>query len=122
MTAFAQLEIIYKQFINLTTEINTLIEKEDYFAAVEKLGHKNKLIKKISNARKTVNFTDEEREKARLTEQKIRESEQETLIYLKKLQKHLGEEIHNINKKIKINTAYTVKSDERHGEFIDISD
>lgn len=122
MTEFAQLELIYNQFMNLTAEINTLIEKEDYSAAVGKLEHKNKLIKKISNARKTVNFTDDEREKARLIEKKIKETEQETLIFLKKLQDHLVEEIHNTNKKIKINKAYTVKSDEIHGEFIDISD
>lgn len=122
MTQFEQLELIYNQFLNLTAEIDKMIEKEDYKAAAGKTEYKNKLIKKISNVRKTVNFTDEEIEKARLIEQKIKEKEQETFTLLKKLQNQLGEEINNTKKKIKINTAYIVKSDEKHGAFIDISD
>lgn len=122
MTQFEHLELIYNQFLNLADEINTMIKKEDYAAVVEKLEHKNKLIKKILIAKKTVNFTDEEIEKASLIEQKIRENEQETLISLKKLQNEVGEEINNTKKKIKINTAYAVKSDEKHGAIIDFSE
>lgn len=122
MTQFEHLELLYNQFLNLADEINTMIEKEEYGAAAAKLEYKDKLIKKILLTKKTVSFTDAEIEKASLIEQKIRENEQETLISLQKFQNEIGEKLNNTKKKLKVSTAYTVKSDEQHGDIIDISE
>lgn len=122
MTQFEHLELLYNQFLNLSDEINTMIEKEEYDAAVTRLEYKDKLIKKILLAKKTVNFTGEEIEKASLIEQKIRKNEQETLVSLQRLQDTIGEELNNTKKKIKVSTAYTVRSDEQHGDIIDIAE
>lgn len=122
MTQFEHLELIYNQFLNLADEINALIEEEDYESVVDKLEHKDKLVKKILMARKTVNFTDEEIEKARLIEQKIRENENETLVLLTNLQNEIGEELLKTRKKIKMSTAYTVIPEESQGYMVDISE
>lgn len=122
MTQFKHLELLYNQFLNLADEINTMIEKEEYEAAVAKLEYKDKLIQKILLARKTVNFSDNEIEKASLIEQKIRENEHETLISLQRLQDIIGKELNNAKKKIKVSTTYAVQSDEQHGDIIDIEE
>lgn len=120
MTQFKQLELIYNQFLNLIDEINTMIDEEDYTAAVAKLEHKTKLIKKIQLVKKTVNFNDEEMQKARLTEQKIRDKELNTLAFLEKHKNEVGEELKNIKKKVKVSTAYAIHSEENQGAIIDI--
>lgn len=122
MTKFSQLELIYNQFVNLSNELNTLIEDEEYDYVIEKLPHKDKLIKKLLNAKKTANLTKEENEKIELIEKSIREKETKTLNNLKKLQDELAIEIKATKSKVKIGSAYAIEPENEHGIMIDISE
>ena len=46
MTEFAHIELIINQYFNLANEIDSLIEKEEYGAVVDKLDDKDSIIKK----------------------------------------------------------------------------
>ncbi len=119
MTQFKDFEILYNQFLNLTSEINKIIEQEDYLLALEKLKHKDKLIKKIMNAEKTVKFSVEERQKIQLINEKLKEDEQNKITYLKKLHAEVGEELKKTRKKVKFNSAYTINTKKLKGKLID---
>lgn len=122
MTQFEHLELIYNQFFNLADEIQELIEKEDYSEAIVKLKYKDKLIKKLFNTKKTVKFTDEEAQKVLAIEQKIKEKEQSNIERLMGLQGTVGAELRSNRKKIKVNSAYEIPSDERSGSMLDVSE
>lgn len=122
MTQFKQFELIYNQLTNLTEEISTLIAKEDYQTATLKVEYKDKLLKQLLNARKTIKFTAEEKQKLLLMEQKMKENVYEHIEPLKKLRDEIGKEIKTINKKIKINSAYTSQDSEQQGIFFDTSE
>lgn len=122
MTQFEHLELIYNQFFNLADEIQELIEKEDYSEAIVKLKYKDKLIKKLFSTKKTVKFTDEEAQKVLAIEQKIKEKEQSNIERLMGLQGTIGAELRSNRKKIKVNSAYEIPSDERSGSMLDVSE
>lgn len=122
MTKFSQLELIYNQFVNLSNELNTLIEDEEYDYVIEKLPQKDKLIKKLLNAKKTAVLTKEENEKIELIEKSIKENETKTLNNLKKLQDELAIEIKATKSKVKIGSAYAIEPENEHGIIIDISE
>lgn len=122
MTQFSQLELIYNQFLNLLKEIDIFIENEEYEAAVDKLEHKDNLLKKLILTKKTVNFTPEEQQKIQLIEQEIREKEKKALDNLEKLQNDVAIELSSTKAKVKINSAYTIQSEAVESTFIDISE
>lgn len=122
MTQFAQLEMIYTQFVNLINEINIMIDNEEYDFAIQKLPQKDKLLKKLLNTKKTVNLTQEERQKIELIEQTIKEKETRTLNDLKKLQNEIAKEISSTKSKVKIGSAYALQAENDQGAIIDISE
>ena len=122
MTEFAHIELIINQYFNLANEIDSLIEKEEYGAVVDKLDDKDSIIKKLFLAQKTVNFSEEEWEKLQSVEQKIREYEQKTIRSLEKLQSEAGEELKRTNKKVKINSAYDIRTEQNQGTMINYSE
>ena len=119
MTNITQLELLYSQFINLTNEINKLIVEEDYETALSKVKDKDKLIKKLLLAKKTINFSDEELKKVNLIDKKISEENKKIIDSLKKLHSAVGTELEKIKHKIKINSAYETKQETNQGKLID---
>lgn len=123
MTTFENFELLYKQFLNLTMEINKIIEEGDYEIASLKINDKNRLIDRLANVENTVNFTAEERQKIDLMNQKISEDNITQLEFLKKLLEETGKELKNTKKKIKINSAYSLTMSEgKEGSILDISE
>lgn len=121
MTQFSQLELIYNRILNLVNEITVMIENEEYSLASDKLEHKNKLIKQLSNTAKTVNFTKEESLHMQEMESVIREKDKNMLDDLQKLKDETAKKINTTNNKIKLSSAYEPPAD-RQGFMIDITD
>lgn len=121
MTGFKELELIYSQFFSLTNEINNMIENEDYLSAVANLEHKDKLMNQILMAKKTLDCTVEEKEKLRSVEKKILDSENKVLESLKKLRSEVEETLNITKKKVKLNSAYSIRSG-KQGRIIDTSE
>lgn len=122
MTEFIQLERLYKQFSNLTDEIRVLIENGDYDTIIEKLDYKEKLLDKLYATKKTVTFTNDEITKSQLIEQNLREKDELNITLLDKLRNEIGVELKNTNKKVKVNSAYTIVADENTGTVFDITE
>jgi len=122
MTQFKNLELLYNQFFNLADEIKTMIEQEEYNAAIIKLKYKDKLMKKLSVMKKTVIFTDEDTSKLHVIEQKLQEKELENISYLSKLRSETEQKIQTTNKKVKVNSAYSIHSNKESGVFVDVSE
>lgn len=121
MTQFSQIELIYNQFSNLVSEIDILIEKEEYADAADKIEYKDNLIKQLSNAKKTVNFTNEEKLKMQSFENTIREKNNAMLANLNKLRTEIANEMNSTKKKIKLNSAYD-QNISGQGAMIDFSE
>lgn len=122
MTEFEQIELLYNQFMNLTKEINSFIESEDFESAVLNLKHKNKLIKKMLLTRKTIKPTKEQLEKLNEMEETIRTNEHEILDSLKIRHKEISEELNKTKKRVKLSSAYDKTPERTEGRIIDISD
>lgn len=121
MTQFSQIELIYNQLSNLLNEISSLIKDEEYSLASSKIQLKDKLVKQLAAAQKTVNFTAQEKTKMQTMEATIREQNDTMLADLQKLRTELAVEVKETKNKIKLNSAYEHPA-ERHGNLIDISE
>jgi hypothetical protein len=122
MTQFKDLELLYKQFFNLTNEIASMVENEEIQAISEKLVHKERLIKKLANAKKTTKLSQEEIEKTDLMEKELREKEQANIDSLVKMRDEIGNELRTGRKKLKINTAYSATVTQNQGVFVDLEE
>lgn len=122
MTTFENLELLYNQFFNLTDEINKMIENEDYNAAISKLEYKDKLIKKLSVTKKTVELNEENKQKLSLIEETLKEKDQNILKFLTNLRIELSEELKDTKNRLKMNTAYEIKKESNSGLMVDISE
>lgn len=122
MTQFKNIEILCEQYFNLTAELKSMIEKEEYKEALEKLDSRNNIVKKFFLAQKTVSLTAAEEEKLRDIETKIREDEDKTIKSLQKLKNEVGEELNSTKKKFKVNSAYSKYNEKNTGTFINITE
>lgn len=57
---FEQFEMLYKQLFEVSSEVKTLIEEQNYDEVFFKEKYKNQLIEKISIIKNTLNLSDEE--------------------------------------------------------------
>lgn len=122
MTDFSQLKLMYNQFDNLSAQINQLIADEDYETADLKTKDKEKLIKKIFLAKKTVKFSEAEKEKIDLIDKKISEANHKLIASMEQAHRELAEELSKSKKKVKINSAYDITTKEKTGKLIDTSE
>lgn len=122
MTQFSQIELIYNQFLNLSSEIEVMIEKEEYESASEKVEQKSNLIKQLSNAKKTAKLSENEALKMQAMETTIKEKNDIMLTNLQKLRTQVESEVKTNNKKIKLNSAYDQLPIAEQGNMIDISE
>lgn len=119
MTNLETLELLGNQLLNLADEIKEMFDNEDFESVFEKLEYKDELLNKFIIAKKTASLTDEQQRNISLLEIRLREKEESNLNFLKKLRDITGEELKNNRDKLKINSAYSVKTEENHGEMID---
>lgn len=122
MTQFNDLELLYNQFFNLTDEITSMIEHEEYQLISDKLSYKERLLTRLANAKKTTQLSEEEKEKTQLMEQVLREKEQANISTLIKMQEVVGKELRLSRNKLKVNNAYEVTEKENQSVFIDIEE
>lgn len=59
---FEQFEMLYKQLFEVSSEVKTLIEEQNYDEVFFKEKYKNQLIEKISIIKNTLNLSDEEKD------------------------------------------------------------
>jgi len=122
MTQFKDLELLYNQFSNLTDEISSMIELEEFELISNKVNYKERLMTRIANAKKTTKLTEEEQEKTLLMEKTLREKEHANIEALEKMQAAVGLELRKSRNKLKVNHAYETTSREKQGVFIDIEE
>lgn len=122
MTQFKDLELLYKQFVNLTGEIDELIKEEDYENAVIKVESKTKLTKRLALAKKTTKLTDEQTQILTEIENQINEIDQKQLLLAKNLHAEVAKELEKTKGKVKINTAYAGYLPEEHGKIVDFTE
>lgn len=122
MTQFETLEIIYNQLFNLADEIKVLVENENYNIVVNKLQYKDQLINKFINAKKTAQLSDEEKEFVEALDKKLDAKEHDNLAFCEKIHKDLAVELNVTQKKVKMNSAYDIRTDKDHGQLIDTSE
>lgn len=122
MTKFEDLELVYKEFINLSNEINDLIEQEDYTEANLKFPQSDKLLKKVINAKAATVLNDEEKDKINQLEQNIKESHSRRIDSLKERKVELEFELKKTNKQVKVSSAYDIQTNSNEGRLIDLSE
>lgn len=122
MTTFEDIKLLYTQFLNLSKEINLFIENEDYDSANIDIQRRNKLISRIINVKKTVVLKEREKEEIIQLEQRIIEDNKKLITALEEHKFEIGKELKDINKKVKINSAYEIKSGMGQGKLIDYSE
>lgn len=122
MTQFQNLEILYNQLFNLADEIKMMVDKEQYDEAVEKMQYKDKLIKKLITTKKTVELSDEDKQKLDRIEEELQEKEQNNITIFKKIFDEMGESLNKTKKKAKISSAYSVQNETQRGTFVDITE
>lgn len=120
MTTLETLELLGNQLLNLADEIKKMFENEDFESAFEKLEYKDALLNKFLIAKKTAVLTDEEQQRIRLTENKLMEKEESNIAFLKNLRDITGSELKSTRGKLKINSAYSVETEENHAEMVDL--
>lgn len=120
MTQIETLELIGNQLLNLSYEINNMINNEDYQGIENQLEHKESLFRKFVTAKKTTTLSEEQTQKIKLLEDKIKEQEQANIKLLQEM-RHSGEnELKNTKDKIKINAAYEIQTEEGQGQYFDV--
>lgn len=119
MTEFKQLELMYNHLSALTSQIKELINEEDYESAELKIKEKDKLIKKIFLARKTINFTDDEKNKIELIDKQISEDNHKFIEDLTQIHREIASELNKVNKKVRVNSAYEIRTTDEAGNLID---
>lgn len=119
MTQIETLELLGNQLLNLSNEIETMINNEDYLGIESKLEYKDNLFKKFVAAKKTTEITEEEHQKIQLLETKIMEKEHANISLLEKLRHSGEEELKNTKDKIKINSAYEIQVEGSQGQYFD---
>lgn len=120
MTQFDQVEILFNQYLNLSKEIDALIQNEDYNEAANKVESMNKLVKKVYLAKKTVDLNDEQKQKFNLMQQQIQDAQNKQIELLTELHKQVGAELKNTNEKVKINNAYDNLPKKKSGSLVDV--
>lgn len=122
MTQFKDLELIYNEYFFLVDEISSMIKKEEYFDISNKLESKERLLKKLANAKKTTKLTTEEIEYTQKMEQQLREKEHANIELLISLKDEVAKKLSINKKKLKINNAYAISSKKDSGRLIDYSE
>jgi len=103
---FEQLEILYKQVLNLSKEIKLLIFNEKYDDVVAQEAYKSQIVSKITLVKKTVKLSDEEKNLINELKKEILFQEKENLNHLKELREKTLTELKNISSKSKVSNKY----------------
>lgn len=122
MTKFENIELIYNQFSNLADEIHNMIDDENFDELMGKLEYKDKLINKLVAMKKTLELDDEEQKKLDVLEQNLKIKENQNIAYLSQLQDEVGQKLKTTRGKVKMSSAYAIKSQDDSGVYFDVSE
>ena len=122
MTKFENIELIYNQFSNLADEIHNMIEDENFDELIGKLEYKDTLIKKLTAMKKTLELSSEEQKKMDILEQNLKIKENQNINYLSKMQDEVGQKLKNTKSKVKMSSAYAIKTQDDSGVYFDVSE
>ncbi len=123
MTDFAQVKLLYKQFLNLSKEIDVAIKEENFELASTKAGQRELLIEQLYAAYKTANMTDEERKIIDDINSKIQEKYKKTIEDLQQTKSNILKEIKKTKAQSKIANAYEYQEKEAsNGIHVDIEE
>ena len=123
-TAFTQLKALCKQFINLAKEIDYMVDKEEFNAALSRIEGKDNLINKYHLAKKVTKLSPAEQEEINALEQKIVEYEKSNIEKFEQIKDSALLDLIKTNKNLKVNQAYTSRyfSEENQGSILDFTE
>ena len=121
MTQLNQLKCFYSQFQNLSDEIKSMIDSEEYNEAISKVLHKENLVKQFLDVRKAVVLTEDEKKEAEAMEKDLMEQEESNIDRLMNLRGDVSSELKKTKKNLKLNNAYSV-NDPNKGSMLDLTE
>jgi len=119
MTQIETIELLANHLLNLSNEIKTMINNEDYEGVQNQLEYKETLFNKFVVAKRTTSLSDEESKKIKILEDKIMKQEHANIKLLQELRNSGESELKSTKDKIKINSAYEIKEEEAQGQYFD---
>lgn len=103
---FEQFEMLYKQLFEVSSEVKTLIEEQNYDEVFFKEKYKNQLIEKISIIKNTLNLSDEENDIIENLKSQILILDKENLDKMQSLRDETLIALKHEQEKIKISNKY----------------
>lgn len=103
---FEQFEMLYKQLFEVSSEVKTLIEEQNYDEVFFKEKYKNQLIEKISIIKNTLELSDEEKDIIEKLKSKILLSDKENLDKIQSLRDETSIALRQEQEKTKITNKY----------------
>lgn len=122
MTDFASIKLLYNRYSALCDEIKSLIDYEDYESVYEVIFEKDKLIKQIAAAKRTVVYKEGEEAEHALIENEVKNKDAGNIEHLKNLYNQIGSELKKTQKTVKVNNAYAKSQENKSGVFVDIEE
>lgn len=123
MTDFKEVERLYNRYFNIEDEIKNLIDEENYEEAISRIPDRDKLLKTLVTARKTVpNLSKEESLKIQSYDKLLKEKNNANIEFLKMHQAEIGNNLNSTRKKVKIGTAYSMQTTQKQGVFLDVTE
>ena len=103
---FEQLLVLYNQIFATSTEVKTLIEKENYDEAISREGHKSQLVEKVAFLKKQLVLSEDEKEVINSINEKILAQEAEVLENLQNLKQEVALKLKTMQKQSKLSNVY----------------
>ncbi len=123
MTDYIEVERLYKQYFNFEDQIKILIDEENFDEASSVVLLRNELLTKLMNARKTLqNLTEEQARQLKEFDKLLKNKNKSNIEFLKASQTEVDKELQSTQKKVKINTAYSMQTTQKQGVFLDVTE
>lgn len=103
---FEQFEMLYKQLFEVSSEVKTLIEEQNYDEVFFKEKYKNQLIEKISIIKNNLNLSDEEKDIIENLKSQILILDKENLDKMQSLREEILIALKQEQEKTKISNKY----------------
>lgn len=121
MTDFKEIKRLYERYFNFENEIQKLIDEENYEEAASRVSDKNAFMEQLARAKKTAsNLSEEEVNKIRNFDEKIKSKNTNDLVSLKKIKAELEINLKDTKQKVKVGNAYAMQGKQKQGVFVDI--
>ena len=116
-----QLKILYKQLLELSSQIENMVKQENFQEAILLANQKDELINRCSLAKKSMKLSEEEMIDLKNFEDEILVKETANINFMREIHRKMKSKILDVNKKLKVNTAYSI-DEKKSGSIVDYSE